>query len=150
MTGQGKSQFVKNYIKGKKSFVFDVNNEYNGIATDRDCDLNEKLYLQRCLSLQNTICVLEEATGFIEGRTSKELRRALVHKRHSGNIYILVFHSISAVPPRVLQLANWVVLFKTGDEDYQVEQKYPSLYSHYLELKSKPIYTHHKIKMIAQ
>lgn len=131
--GTGKTTFIKNFLRGRRAYVFDVNNEYRELPTDirrpqsREIDLNHKHFIERCLSKRNTCCVFEDATGFIEGRLSDNFRKALVSKRHTGNINILVFHSISSVPPRLLQLSDFVILFRTSDEFYQVEKKYPSL-----------------------
>ena len=151
--GEGKTTFIRRYIKGRRSFLFDVNNEYKEVSTDtrkivsRMTDLNHKDFIQRCLDKRNTCCVFEDATGFIEGRLSDNFRKALVSKRHTGNTNILVFHSILSVPPRLIQLSDYVVLFKTSDEDYQVERKYPSLLNHYRQIKNKPKYTFQLIKV---
>lgn len=131
--GEGKTTFIKQFINGRRAFLFDVNNEYKGISTDtrktvsRMADLNHKEFIKKTLEKRNTCCVYEDATGFIEGRLSDDFRKTLVSKRHTGNTNILVFHSILSVPPRLVQLTDIIVLFKTGDEDYMVERKYPSL-----------------------
>jgi DNA helicase HerA-like ATPase len=156
MTGQGKSHFVKNYIAGRACFVFDVNNEYQDLNTNvnatraRHIAVDENLFIKQCHAKKNTICVFEEATGFFEGRTSKDLRRLIVNKRHTGNVYIFLFHSISSVPPRLMQFCNYVVLHKTGDEPYQVETKYPTLYPYYLKLRTMPHQSRLIIKTIPQ
>jgi len=156
MTGQGKSMFIKKYIQGRACFVFDVQNEYQDLPVSdfaprgRQIDLNENRFLSTVLRKRNTVCVFEEATGFLEGKTAKELRRAILSKRHSGNVLIFCFHSLSAIPPRIMQMTNYVVLYKTGDEAYQVENKFPSLYPYYLELKKKPNQSFLTIKMIPQ
>lgn len=156
MTGQGKSQFVKSYIKGRKCFVFDVQNEYLDLSLNpmadraRDCSMNEKKFIEACNKKKNTVCVFEEATGFFEGKTSAEMRRLILSKRHTGNVIILCFHSISAIPPRIVQFTNFVVLYKTNDEDYQVLNKYPSLYSHFMEVKKLPNHNSKTIKLIEQ
>lgn len=150
MTGQGKSFFVKNYIKNRKAYVFDVNNEYSLPSVEKNISCDEKDFIKNCFSKKGTICVFEEATGFFEGRTGKDLRRLIVNKRHTKNIYIFVFHSISSVPPRLLQLTNYVILFKTGDEEYQVEKKYPSLLKYYLQLKKEKNQNKIIIKTIPQ
>lgn len=157
MTGQGKSHFTKEYIKPPRNcFVFDINNEYPDLSIDvnapraKQTFIDEKLFIKNCLRKRNTVCVFEEATGFFEGKTSDELRRLIVNKRHTGNVYILLFHSISSVPPRLMQFTNFVVLFKTGDEPYQVEKKFPSLYSYYMKLRTMPHQSKFTIKTIPQ
>jgi hypothetical protein len=153
MTGQGKSHFTKSYIQDRKCYVFDVNNEYElPLQGERSKNIScdEKDFIKNCYLRKETICVFEEATGFFEGKTSKELRRLIVNKRHTKNVYVFLFHSISSVPPRLLQFANFVVLFKTGDEVYQVENKYPSLFPYYMKLKEMPHQTKLTIKTIPQ
>lgn len=156
MTGQGKSNFTKNFIAGKRCFVFDVQNEYLDLSINwnenraRQTDMNEKTFVERCKSMKNRICVFEEATGFFEGKLDKDLRRIVLSKRHSGNTFVFLFHSISAIPPRLMQLTNYVVLFKTGDEPYQVEQKFPSLYPYYNKVRTMANQSFLTIKMIPQ
>lgn len=156
MTGTGKSPFIRNYSKDKNLFLFDIQNEwgnrpkYPDLTPDnlsdnwkdnrsRHIECDEKKFIWQCSQKRNTICVFEDATAFMEGKTDKDLRRLLVSKLFTGNVYILVFHCIMAVPPRVMQLSDYVVLFKTNDEDYQVENKFPSIYPYFIKLKSMPI-----------
>lgn len=156
MTGQGKSQWAKEYIKDSNQWVFDVQNEYQWLSVNpseakaRQIDMNEKTFVDRCKQKKNTICLFEEATCFFEGKLDKDLRRVVVAKRHSKNIYLFLFHSISSIPPRLMQLTNYVILFKTGDEPYQVEQKFPSLLPYFMKVKQLPIYQSINIKMIPQ
>jgi len=156
MTGQGKSRFTKEYIKGRACHVFDVQNEYvdlslnPGALRSRNITLNEKQFITECSRMRGRVCVFEEATGFFEGKTDRDLRRLVLSKRHSRNVYIFCFHSVSSVPPRLMQLCNFVVLFKTADEPYQVESKYPTLLPYYEKLKTLPLYSLLTIKMIPQ
>lgn len=151
--GEGKTTFIKRWIAGRKSLIFDVNNEYSGMPTDtrkpisRMTDLDHKAFINLSLMKRNTVCVFEDATGFIEGRLSDDFRKALVSKRHTGNVNILVFHSIGSVPPRLLQLSDYIILFKTSDEGYQVEKKYPSLYRYYCQLREKSKFTFELIQV---
>jgi len=143
-TGQGKSPFIHEYIKGRNCFVFDVQNEYgqrtkypgqialglsDNIKNNRSrlCELDETKFINICAAKRNTVCVFEEAMGFFEGRTAKPLRRLMLSKVHTQNVYIFVFHSISSVPPRLMQMTDYIVLFKTGDELHEVERKFPKL-----------------------
>lgn len=154
MTGQGKSQWVKNYLKGVKSFVFDINNEYGGLASERYLidakGKDETGFINECFNKTGTVCVFEEATGFFEGKTGKELRRLLINKRHTKNNYIFIFHSLSSVPPRIMQMANFLVLFKTGDEAYQVESKFPSLVKDHENVMKMKQYSFITKKLIEQ
>lgn len=155
MTGEGKSTFVKNYINGRNCCVFDVQNEYLDLsATDknalryRNTSCNIKSFIADVDRRRNTVCVYEEATGFFQGAMSESVRRQMISKRHTGNVNIFIFHSIASVPPRIMQLTNFVVLHKTGDEPYQVENKYPSVYGAYLRLVKAPKYSYEIINII--
>lgn len=154
MTGEGKSPWIRNYIHGRNCLVFDIQNEYGnrtkykgqspvGLSTNTSLprsryigtDISE--FLDIVALKKNTVCVFEEATVFFEGRTNDKTRSIMINKMHTGNVYIFVFHSISAVPPRIMQLCDYIVLFKTNDEPYQVERKYPTVAGAYNELRSK-------------
>jgi hypothetical protein len=167
MTGQGKSPFIHQYIKDRKCFVFDVQDEYgqrtkypgqvplnlsNNVNAPRarHIQLDEMRFIWECSHKKDTICVFEEATGFFEGKTSEKLRRLMIGKMFTRNNYIFVFHSISSVPPRIMQMINYVILFKTGDENYQVERKFPSLYPYFEKLKTMPKGSKFIIKTIDQ
>ncbi len=151
MTGQGKSEFVKNLIKGKKSHAFDVNNEYKGISTTQDTQLDEHKFTSDCANkLKNTYCVFEEATGFFNGRIPTDLRRLIIGKRHTGNTYLFLFHSIADAPPGIIRLSNYVVLFKTNDEEPEVRKRYGKLYQPFLKLQNAPLYSKIIIKLIDQ
>lgn len=156
MTGQGKTKFCKDMIKGKNCFVFDVQNEYTELPVSsfskrgRDISLKEKEFIKKCSQKKDTICVFEEATGFFEGKTEPELRRIVLSKRHTGNIFIFNFHSLSSVPPRLMQFANFVILFRTLDEEKDVRKKFPSLVPYYLKARTLKIPNFISIKMIEQ
>lgn len=155
MTGQGKSRFTKTFIEGKNCFVFDVQNEYQlsinpRDARSKDVSLDEKKFVEVCKNKRNTVIVFEEATGFFEGKLDKEVRRIILSKRHTQNTLIFCFHSISSIPPRLMQFTNYVILFKTLDEPYQVESKFPSLYPFFLKVRSLPHQHYLNIKTIPQ
>lgn len=155
MTGEGKSEWIKNFIGfNRNAFVNDVQNEYGMrtkypnqkplLLSDNIKDArarytggNFKEYLKIVETKRNTICVFEEATIFLQGAISKDMYKILINKMHTGNIYILPFHSIRKVPPGILDICNYVVLYRTVDETVLVEKKYPSLLPAFLEVKQQ-------------
>lgn len=145
--GEGKTQLVKKFIAGRRSFIFDTNNEY-GLSTDWKKEvsrmevLDHNLFIDRCLMKRNTCCVFEDATGFLRGRLSDKFVRALVSKRHTGNNNMLLFHSIIDTPPGLVRLSDFIILFKTNDEMKYVEKKYPSLYKLALAVNSNSVPVH--------
>jgi hypothetical protein len=163
-TQQGKSPFIRAYIKGKKCFVYDIQNEY-GLRTKYGTGIPMNLsnsvdaqraryvgnepseFIEYCSRKRNTVCVFEDATVFFEGRINVQMRRLIFSKAHSQNIYLLVFHSINSVPPRILEASDYVILFKTLDTRNKVKYKNEFLLPFFDKLKSgtqQPI----KIKMI--
>jgi len=163
--GMGKSPFVRSLIEGRRCLVFDVANEYGtrvkypgqtpvNLSTDtrqprsRYINMNLKGFLEACSQKRDTVCVFEEATGFMQGMLQLEVTQAMIGRLHTGNTYVFVFHSINSVPPRILEMSNFVVLFKTNDIDKVVERKAPRLYKYYNALQSKPAGEKFIIKII--
>lgn len=171
MTGQGKSDFVKNLIKGKPSHIFDINNEYHYPRINVDAQGNkarvqfsegeaklitrhilmeEDKFISECVAKKKTYCVFEDATGFFNGKIPSNLKRMIVGKRHTENVYLFLFHSIQDAPPALVRLCNYVVLFKTNDEFPTIEKRYAKLVSPFVKLQSAPKYSRIIIKLIDQ
>lgn len=162
---QGKTPFIKDYCKNSNLLVFDVQNEYGektkyknqqpyGLTTDnrlsrsRVIDLDVNKFIALCMAKRNTVCVFEEATMFFQGMTGDEMRKLVFSKAHTGNVIVLVFHSINAVPPRIMEATDFVVLFKTNDEIKTVERKYVRLLTPFNNLQKSKDGSHIKIKMV--
>jgi hypothetical protein len=154
MTGEGKSEFPKNYIRNRNCLVMDVQNEYGNrtkypgqqplnlpenttLPRSRYIGGSFKEFLKIVKTKTNTVCVFEEATMFLQGAISKEMYSILINKMHTRNVYILLFHSIRKVPPGILDICNYVILHRTNDETELVAKKYPSLLDHFLEIKAQ-------------
>ena len=146
MRGQGKSTFIKKMIEGKPNYIFDVQNEYQDFNPAPHLDRN--LFISECVSYTDTFCIFEEATGFFKGRLNETTDRMILGARHTNNRYIFCFHSIRAVPPGIMAMVNFVVLFKTLDEPDEVKRKYSRLFKPYLELIKKPKYSYLILKLI--
>lgn len=144
--GQGKSTFIKSIIKGQPNYIFDVQNEYNDFNPAPHLD--RKLFVSECKNYTDTFCIFEEATGFFRGRLDEEVDQMMLSARHSNNRYIFCFHSIEAVPPGIMRMVNFVVLFKTADEPNAVKRKYSRLYRAYLELQRRPRFSKVIIRMV--
>jgi len=171
MTGQGKSDFVKQMIKGRNAHVFDINNEYYfpRINVDaqgnkariqfseedckkisRDTSFDEDRFVSDCLNKKDCYLIFEDATGFFEGKIPKDLKRVIVAKRHKNIYPVFLFHSIQDVPPALVRLCNYVILFKTNDELETVEKKYQKLIEPFKKLQNAPKYSKLMIKLIDQ
>lgn len=159
--GEGKSEFVKDMIRGARSFVFDVNDEYGSRTkykgqqplmlsdnpnAERARYRPKMMYLRddanafmlMCRQKRDTQCVFEEATVYLEGRQQELAKTLIVNRIHTGNVYHFIFHSIRSIPPRIMEMANYVVLHRTLDEDYIVQDKYPRLWQAFIELQPMP------------
>ena len=162
--GMGKSPFVKSMIEKRRCLVFDVANEYGervkykgqtpiNLTTDtkqirsRFIKMDLKGFVEACKTKRDTVCVFEEATGFMQGMLQLEVTQLMIGRLHTGNTYVFVFHSINSVPPRVLEMSNFVVLFRTNDIDINVARKAPRLYPYYDDLQQKPNGEKHIIKI---
>jgi hypothetical protein len=159
--GSGKSEWVKELVRQRRSFVFDVQNEY-GVRTKykgqvplnfsdnpnaiqaryvpKSARIKEdaEKFMEMCRTKRDTVIVFEESTIFFEGRTNELTRTLMVNRIHTKNVYVFIFHSIAAIPPRIMQMSNFVVLHKTLDEDTSVANKYNRLFMPYLDLQQKP------------
>jgi hypothetical protein len=146
MRGQGKSTFIKKMIEGQHNYIFDVQNEYEDFNPAPHLD--RKQFIQECQQFTDTFCIFEEATGFFKGRLDEQTDRMILGAGHTRNRYIFCFHSIRAVPPGIMAMINFCVLFKTLDEPDEVRRKYSRLYRPYLELLKAPKYSKKIIKLI--
>jgi len=162
---QGKTPYIKKYSRNKRLLVFDVQNEYGNkvkyagqkaenLPTDnsqprsRFINLDVREFIEVCKKKRNTICVFEEATMFFQGATGEDTRMLIFGKAHTHNNYILVFHSINSVPPRIMEGTDYVVLFKTNDEYHRVETKYPRLINAFVKLQSMKDGSHLVVKTL--
>lgn len=138
-TGQGKTTLVKRLIKNRKAFIFDVNNEYQGFS-NRDTALNIKGFTERVSLLTGFNIVYEDATGFLRGKQSAEFMRQIVRKRHTRNNFFILFHSINRIPPELMELANFIILFKTNDNAEIVDKKFRNekLLKAFYKVKTNP------------
>lgn len=122
-TGRGKSTKVKEILSGLycDKLIYDVNNEHN---TGKPLpNINDFLTLAK--KKVNTAIVFEEATIFFSNRgRSEEVIDLLVRKRHTNNIIILLFHSIRSVPNYIFELIDYIILFKTNDNEKLIHDKF--------------------------
>lgn len=120
----GKSTFVKlllSKFKAKK-IVYDVNNEYKAFYKGEFIPFDE--FCELVVNENNAMIVFEEATAFFSNRgTNKQVNKMLVRRRHQNNYIVFCFHSWRQVPRFVLDLVNYVTIFKTNDPENKVSEK---------------------------
>jgi len=150
-TGQGKSTFLnKHYLKNKiipnpenrdknlylisqqstRQYIFDVNAEYILPPDDRllprmrHIDGDILTFIDKCKKLSGYNIVIEDATGFLRGKQNNNFARLLTSKIHKKNNYIVLFHSLNRIPPELMEMANFLVLFKTVDNFELIDRKF--------------------------
>lgn len=167
-TGQGKSTYCnKNLLNNemriingkarffptnhsKRQYVFDINNEYNFLDDTiirpimRNVNCNDKYFVTNCKRLTKTNILFEDASGFLRGKQSKEIAQLIVQRRHTENNYIILFHSINRIPPELLEYCNYFILFKTGDNLKDIDNKFKNqtINQMFLSLRDKPNHSH--------
>jgi hypothetical protein len=113
-----------NKVKNRHALlIYDVNNEYKDFFPHK---FNPDFinFTEKMLQIENGVIVYEEATIFLNNRSCNEnLVSQLVRKRHTNNFYILVFHSMRAVPRYIYELSNYITIFKTNDNSKLITQK---------------------------
>lgn len=120
-TGSGKSTLVRKLINHSNlnPYIFDPNNEHNGINTS----IAE--FLENAKNRENSLIVFEEATIFFShSNRTENIINLMVRKRHTGNSIIFVFHSLRALPLYIIDLLDLIVLFKTNENKDLILRKF--------------------------
>lgn len=147
-TGQGKTTYAKkilNQCRGKV-LINDVNGEYGYPYKPVEA------FMEDAIKATNTLIIFEEATIFFSQKgNSEQMREILVRKRHTNNFIVLIFHSLRSIPIYILELCNYMVLYKTNDTPVAVKRKYDgfdSIINGYERLKNAPDYSHIVINLV--
>jgi uridine kinase len=137
-TGRGKTTLVKDLLrvfknKGSNIIVYDPNREYFPEFHNNTTFLDEDTFLKQITErhsnglhkINNSTIVFEEATIFFPNtKKSKGIRDLLVSKRHTKNNIIFVFHSLRTVPVEIIELVNFIILFKTDDREDIINSRF--------------------------
>lgn len=147
-TGMGKSTLFRRLTEcmpPERMYVNDVNGEYQHLPYCADRyrkgmalpDIDS--YMNDVELVTDSVVAFEEATVFFSNRGSNAMmRKFLVGKRHTGNMYFLLFHSIRSIPYYIYDLCNYVFVFNTNDNEHVVETKHELLLDAYRAVKNKP------------
>lgn len=116
--GCGKTYMAKQLAKPvhpNSLFVFDVNNEWQK-EYPYPFDRNIDKFLNKFEKVKNGLGVFEDATSFFPTRgEDSQLKEMMTARRHTGNSFILLFHSFQDVPKYILRKGTDIVIFKTKD-----------------------------------
>ena len=160
-TGQGKTTFVKKLTANKNLLVYDVNGEWQDVPMmDANnpqsrcrvfCETKDFMKLAQERH-RGTFVVFEEATAFFVGAMQKAVRAMCIGKRHpvdkGGRNIVFLFHTIQSVPPFLLDMSDYLILFKTGDDLNAVKKKRAKLLKPFIELYNAPKFSHRIIKNV--
>jgi len=149
-TGQGKSTLIRNILKkgNPNCIINDIQRTDYPFLPEHKA--GEPQPRERCLNAapeyfkklaanrKKSIIVFEEATGYLMGGTCETMRKILTDKRHYENCIIYVFHSVSTIPPTLLDLVNYMYIFKTADAPSRVKRKYEPIFEVWQQIKEKP------------
>jgi len=144
--GGGKTFLTKEICKKNKlpNYIYDVNGEYEDFPKSR-IETNFKKFFANILEkrndkflIQKTNIIFEDSTGELSGKMEDDFKKIAIAKRHTGNNLIFLFHSIEDVPPFIFRMANFIILFKTGDLEESVKRKQPILLPAFNKLKNAP------------
>jgi archaellum biogenesis ATPase FlaH len=142
-TGRGKSTSALELLKKAKNeereiIVYDPNNDYKEFYNKPFLD--KKTFLNNLKNKKNSFILFEEATIFFSNKGNEEaLVDLLVRKRHTNNEIVLLFHSLRSIPTYILELTNYIILYKTSDRPEYTEQKFKGfdeILDFYNELKN--------------
>lgn len=127
--GQGKTHFVKSAIKGVKNLVYDPNREYAGFTTFYGSPAEfiahvSQGYDKGIPKITGTSIVFEEATTFLRGKIPQPVASIIGRRRHYNNNLYFNFMTLNRVPPELYEIANFIVLFHTGDTLETIMQKF--------------------------
>lgn len=107
--GTGKTTYIENLLAAKKenSLIVEMfeTDRYKGFPNRAVFD---SLKLTDCV---NKRVVIEDATQYITAGGSKFLRQIVVSSKQLGSDVFIVFHSCNFIPPFLLAMFNYLILF---------------------------------------
>jgi hypothetical protein len=90
---------------------------------------------RRC---SNCLVILEDATRFIEGNITQELKKFVLDTKQINVDMIMVFHALKLVPSKLSMFSDFLVLFKTQElwnSDLGNRFPQPGVMDEFLKLK---------------
>lgn len=123
----GKTTYTKKMLNASNlpKYIYDVNNEYEEFHNIKDLPKMES-FLDKAITLKGHYMVFEEATIFFtpRGGAAEEMRNILVRARHTQSIIQLNFHSFNSIPKDIKNMVDFIVIFKTNDNEQDVLNKF--------------------------
>lgn len=152
-TGEGKNTFADKLIGESNCFYYDVQNNYPNLPLNNDAPRgrfygNWKDFVKVVQNKRDSWIVFDEATATLQGVMPEGVKMTVISKQWHGNNWIFLFHTIRSVPPFLMDTADFIILFKTGDELSEVKRRRGKLVKPFLELMKEPKYSKRIIKNI--
>lgn len=127
--GCGKTTLSKKLLDSRPGsmpvMIYDINNEYQKYYPEPFEDFTIFLNKISDERIRNHFILIEEATIFFNTQSNfYEMKNLLVRARHTGNIIQLNFHSFSSVPKGIYNLLDYVIVFKTNDNEKSVTDRF--------------------------
>ena len=128
-SGCGKTTLTKEMIDkrpaGMPCLIYDINNEYYDYYPNPFEDFDVFLVRLTGEEVKHNYIVIEEATIFFNTHSNfQEMKNVLVRARHTGNIIQLNFHSFSSIPKGIYNLLDYVIVFKTNDNEKSITDRF--------------------------
>lgn len=99
--------------------INDVNNEY-GVGEPPGHDV----FIKASKQIKNGVIVYEEATSMFGYQRDQTTAEVLTRSRHNGTVVFFCFHSVADIPRYIARNADFLILFKTGDDIEDVKTKF--------------------------
>ena len=154
-SGCGKTTLTKKMLDSRPSampcMVYDINNEYQSYYPYPFTDFDVFLANLSDEKVRHTYIVIEEATIFFSTHSNYfDMKNVLVRARHTGNIIQLNFHSFSSIPKGIYNLLDYVIVFKTNDNEKSITERFDHpkvLEAHKAAIASPDPYFHQVVKL---
>lgn len=147
----GKTPKVKQLVESNdlKRLVLDVREEYpitysKVIPSDfENKEEAAKYFMRKAETAEDSNIVIEEATAFFNGYNDKQLMYFVTGIEHNHCVGYFCFHSIKKTPQTLIDLCEFIVLYKTGESLSTVIKK-DARFKHFY-LKQKKLKAHQPV-----
>ncbi len=106
---------IKRWKKGVKRFLI------SAVPQEFDADID---YIAK--TCYNTVIILEDSGRFVGSALRSSVLKLVTDTKQKNIDLYLVFHALMQVPPRLIQLADYILLHKTNETlTKTLQNKYP-------------------------
>lgn len=166
--GTGKSEFIKQILKSssnRKAIIFDTDDNAVFHGFDKitpeliphvksgqfrviDTDFNKVVDLMA--GFWNGLLILEDATKYISGKLPENFANLIIASKQRNVDIVLTFHNFRCIHPRLFLLANFLEIFKTGEDLLKIDSvknklpKFDEVLKVQLAVEAHPSKYHHQ------